>query len=74
VACLSYTSQSWCKSVGFISCIQETDYREHFTCGGLLDFCEHFKHTGRCVNMVWLSANCVRAFQKDQQTLHACAP
>jgi hypothetical protein len=24
--------------------------------------------------MVQLSANCILAFQKDQQTLHACAP
>jgi hypothetical protein len=55
-----------------ISYIQETDYRPHFTCGGLLDFLEHCKHTGRCLNMVRLSANCVHAFQKDQQTLHAC--
>jgi hypothetical protein len=57
-----------------VSCIQETDYRPHFTCGGLLDFLEHCKHTGRCVNVVRLSANCVHAFQKDQQTLHTCAP
>jgi hypothetical protein len=27
-----------------VSCIQETDYRPHFTCSGLLDFLEHFKH------------------------------
>jgi hypothetical protein len=38
------------------------------------NFLEHFKHTGQCINMVRLSANCVRAFQKDQQTLHACSP
>jgi hypothetical protein len=57
-----------------VSCIQETDYRPHFTCGGLLDFLEHFKHTGRCVNVVLLSKNCVRTFQTDQQILHACAP
>jgi hypothetical protein len=57
-----------------VSCIQETDYSPHFTCGGLLDFLEHCKHTGRCVNLVRFSANRVRAFPKDQQTLHACAP
>jgi hypothetical protein len=56
------------------SCIQEMDYGLDFTCGGLLDFLKHCKHTGWCVNVVWLSANCVRAFQKDRQTLHACAP
>jgi hypothetical protein len=51
-----------------VSCIQETDYGTHFTRGGLLDFLGHFKHTGRYVNVVRLSANCVHAFQKDQQT------
>jgi hypothetical protein len=50
------------------------DYRPHFTCGSLLDFLEHCRHTVWCVNAVWLSANGVHAFQKDQQTLHACAP
>jgi hypothetical protein len=44
-----------------VSCIQETDYRLHFTCGGLLDFLEHCKHTGWCINMVQLTANGVRA-------------
>jgi hypothetical protein len=29
-----------------VSCIQETDYRLHCTCG------EHFKHAGRWVNVV----------------------
>jgi hypothetical protein len=57
-----------------VSCIQETDHRPHFTCGGLLHFLEHCKHTGRCVNAVRLTANGVRAFPKDQQTLHKCAP
>jgi hypothetical protein len=50
-----------------VSCIEETNYRPHFTCGLLLDFLEHSKHTGRCVNVIRLSANCVRAFQKDQK-------
>jgi hypothetical protein len=50
-----------------VSCIQETDYTAHFTCGELLDFREHFEHTGRCINVVRLSANCVHAFPKDQQ-------
>jgi hypothetical protein len=27
-----------------VSCIQETDYRLHFTCCGLLYFLEHSKH------------------------------
>jgi hypothetical protein len=57
-----------------VSCIQETDYRPHFTCGGLLDFLEHCKHTVQCVNMVRLSANGIRAFPKDQQTLHVRTP
>jgi hypothetical protein len=26
-----------------ISCIEETNYRPHFTCGRLLDFLEHYK-------------------------------
>jgi len=30
--------------------IQETDYRPHFTCGGVLYFLKHYKHTARCVN------------------------
>jgi hypothetical protein len=29
---------------------------------------------GWCINVIRLSANCIRAFQKDQQTLHVCAP
>jgi hypothetical protein len=59
----SHTSQSWQMSAG-------SDYRPNFTCSRLLDFLEHCKHTGRCVNAVRLSANGVRAFPKDQQTLH----
>jgi hypothetical protein len=50
-----------------VSSIQETDYRAHFTCGGLLDFLEHCKHIGQWVNPIRLSANCVRAFPKDQK-------
>jgi hypothetical protein len=42
------------------------------SCGGLLNFLEHCKCTGRCINMVRLSANCVCAFQEDQPTLHEC--
>jgi hypothetical protein len=57
-----------------VSWIQETDYRPHFTCGGLLDFVGHCKHTGRCINLVQLSANGIRTFPKDPQTLHVCAP
>jgi hypothetical protein len=57
-----------------VSLIQEMDYRPHFTCGGLLDFLEHFKHTGRCIIVVRMSENSFRAFQQHQQTLHACAP
>jgi hypothetical protein len=48
-----------------VSCIQETDYSPHFTCGGLPDFLEHCKHTGRCATAVRLSVNGVRAFPKD---------
>jgi hypothetical protein len=51
-----------------------TDYRLHFTCGGLLDFLEHCKHIGQCINADWFSANGVRVLPKDQQTLHTCAP
>jgi hypothetical protein len=56
-----------------VSCIQETDYRPHFMCSAFLDFLVHCKHTGWCVNVVRLSADCVCAFQKDQQTLHICS-
>jgi hypothetical protein len=52
-----------------VSCIQKTDYRPHFICGGLLGLLEHFKHTEQCVNVDRLSANCVRAFKKDQKKL-----
>jgi hypothetical protein len=44
--------------------VQEMDYRAHFTCSGLLDFLEQCKNTGQCVNVVRLSANCDRAFQR----------
>jgi hypothetical protein len=37
-----------------VSCIQETDYRAHFTRGGLLEFLEHCKHIDQCVNAVRL--------------------
>jgi hypothetical protein len=50
-----------------VSCMKETDYRAHFTCGGLLDFLEHFKHTGRCVNAVRLPANCVLASKRTNK-------
>jgi hypothetical protein len=69
MACSPYTSQSWrWMSVSFMF------LRPPFTCGGLLDSLEHFKHRRRCVNVVRLSANSVRAFQKNQQTLHARVP
>jgi hypothetical protein len=42
-----------------VPCIQETEYRPHITCDGLLNFLEHCKHTGLCVIMVRLSANCL---------------
>jgi hypothetical protein len=48
----------------YVSCIQETDYRPRFTCGGLLDC----KHTGQRVNAVRLSANGAHAFPKVHQT------
>ena len=57
-----------------ILCIQETDYRLHFTCGGILYFLKHYKHTARCVNTVRMSANCVLALPQNQQTRHAYAP
>jgi len=57
-----------------VSCIQEVDYRPRFTCGGILYFLKHCKHTAQCVNTVQLSANCVRALTQNQQTRHACAP
>jgi hypothetical protein len=57
-----------------VSCIQEMDYRRHFICSGLLDFLEHCKHTGRCINVIWMSADGIHAFPKDQQTLQAWTP
>ena len=57
-----------------VLCIQEKDYRPHFTCGGILYFLKHYKHTARCVNSVRMSANSVRALPQNQQTRHACAP
>jgi len=57
-----------------ILCIQETDYRPHFTCGGILYFLKHYKHTARCVNTVQMSANCVHALTKNKKTQHAWAP
>jgi hypothetical protein len=54
-----------------VSCIQETDYRLHFTCGGFLDFLEHFKHrTMRKHGLI--VRKCACAFQKDQQTPRMC--
>ena len=65
-------------TMNFIRChvlrIQETDYRPRFTCGGILCFFKHCKHTARCVNTVRMSANSVRALPQNQQTRHACAP
>ena len=57
-----------------VLCIQETDYRPHFTCGGILYFLKHYKHTARCVNTFRMSANCVRTLPENQQTRHPCAP
>jgi len=57
-----------------VLCIQETDYRPHFTCGGILYFLKHYKHTARCVNTVRMSANSVRALPQNQQTRHPCTP
>ena len=54
--------------------IQETDYSPHFTCGGILYFLTHYKHTARYINTVQISANCVRALTKNQKSRHACAP
>jgi len=54
--------------------IQEMDYRTHFTCGRILCFLKHYKHTAQCVNTVRMSANSVCALPQNQQTRHACAP
>jgi len=54
--------------------LQETDYRPHFACGGILWFLKHYKHTARCVNTARMYANCVRALPQNQQTRRACAP
>jgi len=57
-----------------VLCIQETDYRPHFTCGGILYFRKHYKQTALCVNTVRMSAYSVRALPQNQQTRHPCAP
>jgi len=54
--------------------IQETDYRPHFTCGGILYFLKHYKHTAQCVNTIWMSAKSVHDLPQNQKTRHACAP
>ena len=54
--------------------IQETDYRPHFVCGGILHFLKHYKHTAQCINTVRMSVNCVCALPQNQQTRHAYAP
>ena len=58
----------------FVLRIQETDYRPHFTCGGIICFLKHYKHTAWCVYTVWMSANCVCALPQNQQTRHTWAP
>jgi len=57
-----------------VLCIQETDYRPHFTCGGILYFLKHYKYAALCVYTVRMSANSVRASPQNQQTRHPCAP
>ena len=42
--------------------IQKPDYRLHFTCGRVLYFLKHYKHTARCVNTV----------RKKESTNSAC--
>ena len=64
------------ENVQYLYCavVQKTDYRPHFTCGGVLYFLNHYKHTARFLNTVRQTANCVRALTKNQQTRPACAP
>jgi hypothetical protein len=57
-----------------VLCIQETDYRLHFTCGGILYFLKHHKHIAQCINIVQMSANCVHVLPQNEQAQHACAP
>ena len=52
-------------------CVEETDYRPHFTCGGILYFLKH-NHTAQWVNTVRKSVNCVCALPQNQQTQHTC--
>ena len=65
-----WTNFSWCH----VLCIQETDYRLHFTCGGILCFLKHYKHAARSVNTVRMSANSVHPLPQNQQTRHPCTP
>jgi hypothetical protein len=53
-----------------VSCIQVTDYRPHFICGGLLHFLEHSKHTVRCVNAVCLQMASVHSIRTNELCMH----
>jgi hypothetical protein len=44
----------------------------HFTWGGLLDFLEHCKHTGRCVNLVRLSQIASAPIKRIDTHAHHC--
>jgi hypothetical protein len=54
-----------------VSCSQETDYRPYFTWGRLLDFLEHCKHIGHCVNAVCLQIASVPSQRTNKLCTHA---
>jgi len=68
-ACSPYKSQSWRISACFKKRI--TDRISH--AAGFSIFLNIINIT-RCINTVWMSANCVCALPQNQQTRHTCAP
>jgi len=47
--------------------IQETDYKRHFTCGGIHYFHKHYEHTALCVNTVHMSAIASVSWQRIKE-------
>jgi hypothetical protein len=59
---------SWFHVLG----IQETDYRPHFTCGGILYFIKHYKHTAWCVNTFNVCKLCLCLATELTNSAHMC--
>jgi hypothetical protein len=75
IACSPYTSQSWLwMSAGFVFLSFKKRITDRISHVAGFSIFLNILNTGRCVNVIRMSANWVRDFQKDQQTLHAWAP